>query len=816
MNASAQVTDIAIQDGGSITLTCGDEYRLHDGNPSTTVDYDPNMNETITICADGVGGAYVRFFADTTTTSPIGEDLDWDLHPTDTLYIYDGNSTSAPLLGAYTSPLDSGVVAQATFDNPTGCLTFQFVTDGAGQNSGFAGSVSCGYPCQPFTPLHGSTPPIFPADSSGSIKICLGDTVWFNADADFTYSSSQGGIGYNQTIENSTSIEWTISDGTSIVDEESIFFVPALRAGYFVDIKITDTLGCPVTSRTVVQVSTVPIFAEMAEVLDDTVCVNVPGVILGGVDPNDSTSVGVQPTPAEFIAGGAFSEFTHLEDGSGVNYETDISFNQFEPGQEIENASDIVDVCIVIEHTYLGDLEMMLTCPNGTSVILFNSWTGTGINPDFAGGFGGGNTYLGDPFDDPSTDPGTGWEYCFSDLSTWSTFEDEFNGGNFTQSGVPANSSMSEGTYSPEEAFANFIGCPINGDWTITVRDNIFADDGYIFEWSINFNPDIAPEIEPYTPTLVDSWWASDPTITAFLGDTAIEVTQPTAGTFGYDFFVEDDFGCVYDTTITIEVVPPMDVSATPETCIDGQTFIDVANSRDGGVWTANGPSTVAFNPDEFATNPEVEVTEEGVYTFAFYDQFCDVSDSVEVSIANTPDVSVFADTNRICDAHTLDIGASAGTSIFTGGNDLTWTPSNFVGAPFVADATDPSHYFQTDPSDSTQVSVTVSASNYCGTSSADFPFEIVECIVVTPSIFNPNSSVADNAYFQISGLTLHVGNNVKIFDRWGRKCYDVDNYHLNPWRGEKEADGVYYWILERPGYEPEVGYVHLVHGSGS
>ena len=804
--ANAQVAVIQIQDAGMVALNCGDEYLLSDGDTTPGVQYNPNLNDSITICADGVNGAYVSFFADTLSASTIDANMDWNLGSSDTLFIYDGNSLGAPLLGAYTSPVDSNVNVLASYQNTSGCLTFQFVTDGTGESDGFAGILGCGFTCQPFTPIIGSNPP----NDSGYIDICLGDTVWFDAQALFPYSTSSGGIGYNQTIANST-IDWSVSDGSSFPDAESVMFVPTQRTGYNVDMFITDTLGCPVATRVKVRVSSTPVFSEMAMALADTVCINLPGILLGGVDPNDTTSVGVAATETSFFAGGSFSVFTYLPDGGNVTYETNIGIAQFPPGQTIQNASDIVDMCITMEHSWLGDLEMVLTCPNGTELTIFNS--STDIEGLVPGGFGGGGIYLGSPLDDPATQPGSGWQYCFSDQAVWGTFEQEFDAGNFTPSGTPISNSMSEGAYKPEDSFSAFIGCPINGDWIITVKDNQLADDGYIFEWEINFNPDISPAIEYYTPTLVDGFWGPDPTITALLGDTAIEVTQSSPGTFGYQFFVEDDFGCVYDTTVNIVVIPPNELLAAPQTCIDGQTFLEVINSREGGEWSSN-QTTVSFIPDEFALDTEVEVTEEGVYWFSFFDTYCQVSDSIQVVVANTPNVTVFSDTNRICDALTLDVNANAGTSIFDGGSEIMWSPSGAAAEQFTVEASNPLHYVMTDPADSTQVSVTATASNYCGTSSADLPFQIIPCLVVTPTIFNPESNVPENAFFNVTSLELHIGNNVKIFDRWGRKCYDVDDYHLNPWRGDGANDGVYYWVLVREGYEAETGYVHLVHGS--
>ena len=56
---------------------------------------------------------------------------------------------------------------------------------------------------------------------------------------------------------------------------------------------------------------------------------------------------------------------TYLPDGSGINYTTSINISGFTPGITIQNPTDIEKMCVKIEHSYLGDLEMMLTCPNG-------------------------------------------------------------------------------------------------------------------------------------------------------------------------------------------------------------------------------------------------------------------------------------------------------------------------------------------------------------------------------------------------------------------------------------------------------------------
>jgi hypothetical protein len=51
----------------------------------------------------------------------------------------------------------------------------------------------------------------------------------------------------------------------------------------------------------------------------------------------------------------------------------------------------------------------------------------------------------------------------------------------------------------------------------------------------------------------------------------------------------------------------------------------------------------------------------------------------------------------------------------------------------------------------------------------------------------------------------------MRIYDRWGRLVLDQDDYHANPWNGDGDADGVYFFILTREGYDAISGYVHKV-----
>ncbi len=957
-DSNAQVT-VTMTDEGSITIPCGDPNTFLDGYNGA---YGNNEDVTVTICVTpGEGLTLNLSFA-----AEVGGYF--DIHESDTLFVYDGSDINSPLIAALnngTSPFGAAT-ANTTLDNLSGCVTLQFVTDGSDTGEGFQGEVSCNYSCQPIEPWFTTVPAIVPADSSGSINICLGDTVTLTAIAGFPMSAANNGPGYNQTLENST-IEWFIF-GEPTLTGESITFIPDQRAGYLVDILITDTLNCFENARTRIQVSTIPDFSETMVMGSDTICPGETAMLTAGVTSTDT--VGVEPTTGHFLHGGLFGEALELPDGSGTIediYTTTINITGFEPGDTITSGSDLENVCVSIEHSWIGDLEMWLTCPGSQdSITIFNGYNGNSGAPGFIpGGFpttGPVSTNLGIPGN--GSNQGTCWEYCFS------ITENEFGTFVSTYATNQTNNAVTSGSYLPEESFENLIGCPINGDWTLSVADNWGGDDGWICEWGIVFNPDIDLNAESYIPNIADGWWQSDPTIINTIGDTIIEVQPPDPGDYFYTFNVEDDFGCEYDTTIQVHMVPPLtsftsidltceleldltaaeevilgqwsytgpvgatatfspnelnfeptvtvsdigtyqfifeadycgqmdtvevsflqapepvvlqDVTVCPgdtisfdgenatpgitynwnpgnidsqiltldsvtsntnvtlsvgndcgtenssaaitvnlvsvsgpiETCLDDQAGLVVNNSLSGGSWSGIGSGDISFAPGNTVDNPDATVSIEGPYTFTYTDDFCARETSWDVMFSPLPSIWITTDTTRICLEDELLLMGHANTDLL---DYFSWDPTGQTDDSLLISALT----FGLDPennafSDST-FNISLIASNFCGDASANLDIEFVDCTLEIPSIFNPNSAGGAfdaNGFFTIDALNLHPGNNVKIFDRWGRKRYDEDNYHLNPWDGKGASDGVFYYILTREGYEAETGYVHLV-GKGS
>ncbi|HHM21159.1 MAG TPA: T9SS type B sorting domain-containing protein, partial [Bacteroidetes bacterium] len=119
-----------------------------------------------------------------------------------------------------------------------------------------------------------------------------------------------------------------------------------------------------------------------------------------------------------------------------------------------------------------------------------------------------------------------------------------------------APSTLPAGTYQSYQPLSNLIGCPLNGEWTITVTDLWSIDNGNIFSWSIEFDKELFPDLETFELELTDWHWNNHPSI-FYQEEDSIAAIPFNAGEVAYTFEVEDEFGCLWDTTVNIEVLPP-------------------------------------------------------------------------------------------------------------------------------------------------------------------------------------------------------------------------------------------------------------------
>lgn len=590
LNAQTEVIMGPGTDGTTINTCLGGLF--DSGGTGAAAPYGNDEDYVVTICPDVVGDDITLLW--TVFDLDCTDELPGPPSNADRITIYDGDNTGAPTLGTYTcgalSPTD---VFGASMFNPTGCLTIRFQSNGVGTGN-FAAQVSCETPCEPPTAMA----EIVDADSpeGDSIAVCIGETVTFGDNGSFPGPSGMF------TIE-----KWVYhwQDGTpndtllTPGDVSHAFAEPGL---YVVQLEVIDDNECSNTNTTDLNVfvTTYPTFDPFPAGFG--VCAGEEVVLTA--DPS-AYAVEWDGFPV-----GTYIEDNCMEDLTGIAQYTPMTITGYDPDISLSDAiPDVLSICVDIEHSFLGDFILQIQCPTGQIMTLHEQL--------------GGGTYLGVPedyvidCDDPSTF-GVPWHYCFTAdaAETWA----DAAGGVAT---IPA------GDYLPIDDFSALDGCPVNGTWNMIFTDMWGADDGSMPGWDITFADYLTPDVVTFTPEIGmgsdSSYWDTDPTITDVSADgNAITVVHPSPGDYTYTFNVINEFGCAFDSTVTLNVVSP----AGPDAGLDAVTCHDLASPfpLSGSVtnplaeveWTEDAPPGVfvLFAPDEDILDPTVIVSEPGTYEF--------------------------------------------------------------------------------------------------------------------------------------------------------------------------------------------------------
>ncbi|TYC12777.1 PKD domain-containing protein, partial [Bizionia gelidisalsuginis] len=499
--------DVLMQNG--TVNTCSGTFYDSGGGAGN---YGNDENFTLTICPDEPGSQIQLDFTAFNTQQN-----------SDSITFYDGDDVTANPFGTYSgggAGANPGFVS-ATPNNVTGCITIVFTSNDSANSVGWSADISCFTPCQTITSQLDSTS-VAP-NQDGYIWVCPDEEITLTGSGAF----SADGTG--------ATYEWDLGDGNTVPGQTATFSY-SNPGVYIVNLNITDTntdpdpgTGCTNTNliNQVIQVGTEPDFTG-TEAVQDTLCFGEVTTIEGVVTPTEFINDCTPPV----------SGTTFLPDGNGASYSTCVTVDCYDSAQTLTNVDQIVGICVNMEHSFMGDLDINIISPSGQMAVLK--------------GYPGGNgTYLGGANDDGTNTPGIGADYCFSTAGTV-TLE---NGPTIIAGSNPPNTSITPGMYLPEGSFNDLLGSPLNGDWCIQIIDNLGFDNGFIFSWSIQFDPNLQPPELSFTPQTVTEGWDADPTITATTGNT-ITVAPPTAGQFCYTYRTTDNFGCEYTEQVCIDVLP--------------------------------------------------------------------------------------------------------------------------------------------------------------------------------------------------------------------------------------------------------------------
>ncbi len=523
--------------------------------------YGPNENFTVSICPDGSSGTHTRL-----RFSGV------DLKPGDELCFFDGPTILGTSMGC-ASDYQPGApfILQASPMNLSGCLTVSFMSTGSGQGKGWVADIDCVPACQSFNALvMGTDPLVVPADT-GWIDICPGTSIDFSGGAEFL----QNNILYNQT-EALCTFEWDFGDG-NLVNGINVTHRYDTPGGYVVNLHIRDQLDCRNTNIISRKVRVAPPPKIDIGPLPGPLCYQDSLTLTAQIGAIGQSNVKIIPQLSKFELLKTRSDSLALPDGNGASYKTSVYFTEFPSDKILTNPNQIVSICANMEHSWLRDLNITLTCPSGQSVTLVNQEET------------GDEVFLGDPFEGdellPEPIPGKGFTYCWTAGATNGTWLEYANAND--------PGTLPPGDYNSFENLSALIGCPLNGEWILTIQDLWEIDNGFIFFWNISFDELLLPNLETFTPAIANLSWTDQPSIYLHK-DKEIKAIATTAGDVFFALTFEDDFHCAGDTFVTIPVLSPThpdcmtcsgEINIPPDTSVcvgDPFAFSATVNGFDG------------------------------------------------------------------------------------------------------------------------------------------------------------------------------------------------------------------------------------------
>ena len=480
----------------------------------------------------------------------------------------------------------------------------------------------------------------------------------------------------------------------------------------------------------------------------------------------------------------ALTDTVFLPDGvscgnpPSCSYRSPLTFAGYEDTAHVNSINDIRYVRINLEHSFAGDIYINLTCPNGQKADIlkwgdyqmyvntdcatqitnnskgWQSDTGNVYNAAQSTDFGLPNKQSdsGYPCDAtrPNNSPGTGWNYCWSNnTSEGYTYADGTGSLIYRECNAIPNldatptqyywpvphlvypksfdsSNVTLGTqfYHPDQSFASLIGCPLNGNWYIEVMDGATIDNGYIFGWELALAEDILEvEYADVVNTTVDGPWVTATSDSSFVFSPPIDLPHDT--TINYTFHCHSQFGCGYDTVVSITfyarnnitidttacnsivwngvtytadtsftdsltnvhgcdsiVTVSLHVLTSPSIIVTGPTFMcDSDTVTLSAIPSAEPLSYLWSNGDSTQT---ITVSEPGVYTVtAFYAGGCNAeSPDFHLLLSENPIIDAYLDDMVAGDIQTVVIGNLSSDNLQYANPQSTLTYSNITFLP--------------------------------------------------------------------------------------------------------------------------------------
>jgi gliding motility-associated-like protein len=842
--AYAQNPLYLISQGGTVTDCAGDFYDSGDGTGA----YGANENFTITFNSSSSTITHIKMTFN-----------NFDVDPGDTLICYDGPNTAAPVIGKYNNNNLPPNFVDASIYNVSGDLTFQFKSNGTLQNAGWFGSLVCIPQCQDIIAAFDSVACIPHPNDSNYIDICLGNTIKFAALGAGPGVFPQNNALYTQDSSTSLFI-WDFGDGTSDTGR-IVYHTYTLLRGYDIGLTIIDAQGCMnqnyLNGR--VRISTDPI-AQVHPVADLCSSADTTYMTLGY---NINSVVVVEPIMAHQSSSQRYDSLTFIPDGPNCppgTYNTEVTFTQFLPGQTITSSNDVLSICVDIEHSFAGDLGFSIICPNGQTVILDGndhsggSYLGNANDVDGTPACSPAANTPGSPWvycwsqiypqqgslnvldaltsPVPATDTLNNTGYLIPDASLSGLIGCPLNGTWNIQ--ITDNWGIDNGYVFWWEL--NLDPALLPGGWSYQVPiDTVIWSGSFlsIIDDSTVMAVPTSSGSFPYTVTVIDAFGCSYDT-TLYIQ--VVESSHPDLGPDttlcgnGLQYLLDAGQGTTFNwstgshtstqivNTSGIYSVEVLNYNLdstltcfgydTVKIIVYNQPFIDlgpdICSASDSAILLDAGYPGYQYIWNDGSTNQTMNVTQSGQYAVTISETIgngCEDRDTISISINPATSLEIIATDVDGNDISSSNIEICSHKTVKLTVKDVAGYLDNPNYVYTYYWDTPLAKYYTRD------ISLTClpeGANNIRAYVTGCIVTDTVQlittklCVLELPNVFTPNGDGV-NDFFEIEGIEDFPNSTVQVFNRWGKKIFESENYNNsdNAWTGENSAAGVYYYVLK-------------------
>jgi hypothetical protein len=168
-----------------------------------------------------------------------------------------------------------------------------------------------------------------------------------------------------------------------------------------------------------------------------------------------------------------------------ASYNSTLVWSGFPTNALLTDVNKLEKICLNIEHSWIRDIEIDLITPDNRTFHLLKFWKRGAPDGDTL------ELYLGNARD-PGTGPGIGETYCFVPNAMYEMIDSTGHLAPTRASGsIDGRATLAPGDYKPNSPWTDLLNVPLNGSWSMRVTDLWGIDDGYLFSWSMTFDPSL-------------------------------------------------------------------------------------------------------------------------------------------------------------------------------------------------------------------------------------------------------------------------------------------------------------------------------------